>query len=214
MIDRVQRPYIIGIIGPSGSGKSYFASHLLKSLHHLQPVLVRVDSYYKELSHLSMAERNAKNFDEPHAIDSALLIDHIQHLIAFKPIPEVQYDFAVHNRKPTATIIPPSSVVIMEGLFTFHWPEIRQLLDYNIMIDTDLELCFQRRLKRDVEERGRTPESVHQQYNAMVKPAIDTYILPQRKYADLVLDGARNVHKLVSEAQEAIQINKYMLQVA
>jgi uridine kinase len=181
------RPHIIGIAGPSSSGKT----ELAKQLCHRLPgtSIVSLDSYYRAISHLPLEERAKTNFDHPDALDWELLHEHLSDLAEGRPFEEPVYSFAEHTRLPGTRMIEPHEFVIVEGLFVFYWPELRDILDTKVFVQTDAEVCFQRRLKRDVAERGRTPESVREQYARTVLPGAEWFVYPTRKHADLIVSG-------------------------
>lgn len=179
-------PYLIGIAGPSGSGKSELSRRLAKRLN--APV-ISMDSYYKELGHLSLAERAEVNFDEPASIDEVLLRQHLGALRDGRTVEIPHYDFAAHTRTAQTERLEPGEVVILEGLFTLYWEELRRLFQTMVYVDLEDETCFARRLARDVRERGRTAESVQWQYETTVRPMAETYILPTKRHADVVIRG-------------------------
>jgi len=179
-------PFLIGIAGSSGSGKSELASQLSKVLD--APV-VSLDSYYMELLHLTYEERCKVNFDEPASLDSALIVEQFAKVARGEEVNIPEYDFSVHTRKAHSTHIVPGEFVILEGLFALYWEELRNVMGVRVFVELPDEICFARRLERDVRERGRTPESVHHQYFSTVKPMGEKYILPTREYADVVVRG-------------------------
>lgn len=177
---------LIGIAGPSGSGKSELSRRLAAALG--APV-VSLDSYYRDLSHLTMAERAACNFDEPASLEHELLLAHCAALLRGEAADTPTYDFASHARTAKTVRILPGETVIIEGLFTLYWQDLRRLLHTSVYVDLEDETCFARRLARDVCERGRTPECVSRQYASTVRPMAETYIWPTRRHADLVVRG-------------------------
>lgn len=181
------RPHIIGIAGPSSSGKTELARQLCLKLPGTS--IVSLDSYYRAISHLPLAERAKTNFDHPDALDWELLHEHLSDLAAGRAFEEPVYSFAEHTRLPGARMIEPHEYVIVEGLFVFYWPELRDILDTKVFVQTDPDVCFARRLSRDVAERGRTPESVREQYARTVLPGAEWFVYPTRKHADLVVSG-------------------------
>lgn len=184
-------PVILAIAGCSGSGKTTLAVELARTLGGLHFPL---DHYYRDLSHLPAAERALKNFDDPALIESPLLAAHVATLAGGEAIERPLYDFSTHSRVPgrTETVIP-GAYVLVEGIFALAYPEILPHYRLRIYMEAPDEICFERRLKRDVVDRGRTPDSVRRQYEATVRPASLTWIRPTRQHADLVVDGTGNL---------------------
>jgi uridine kinase len=181
-------PVVMAIAGCSGSGKTTLAAELA---HTLGGIHFHFDSYYRDLSHLPMAERAQQNFDDPALIESPLLAAHVRELARGEAIERPVYDFATYVRDPERTeTVHPGAFLLIEGLFALYYPELLPLYRLRIYIDTPDELCFERRLKRDVEERGRTPESVRRQYDVTVRPSSLAIVRPSAANADLVVDGA------------------------
>jgi uridine kinase len=185
-------PYLIAVAGPSCSGKSELSKRLQQELR--APVL-GLDSYYLELAHLPLAERARMNFDKPAALDGDLLIAQVRSLAEGRAIERPVYDFSRHTRSGEFERIEPGGFVIVEGLLALHWPELRALYGTKVFIDADDEVCYRRRLDRDIRERGRTPESVHFQYYSTVRPMAERYILPTRAWADLVVSGVEPLER-------------------
>ena len=155
-------PHIIGIAGPSGSGKTELARGLACKLEGA--AVLALDNYYRNMDHLALAERARSNFDEPSALDWESLFENLKELAAGRTVEIPAYDFVRHTRKPEPATVAPGQFIVVEGLFTLHWPEVRSVLDTKVFVRTDPDVCFRRRLERDVMERGRTPESVRNQY--------------------------------------------------
>jgi uridine kinase len=177
---------LIGIAGPSGSGKSELARRLAATTG--APV-VSLDSYYRDLSHLPLEERAIANFDEPASMDDALLLSQCSALFNGETIHVPHYDFSCHARGAGTQCIEPDSMVIIEGLFTLYWNDLRHLLHASVYVDLADETCYARRLARDVRERGRTPESVEHQYFGTVRPMAEMYIWPTRRHAHVTVRG-------------------------
>jgi uridine kinase len=179
---------MLAIAGASGSGKTTLAAELARTLSGLH---FSLDTYYRDLSHLHVAERALQNFDDPAMIELPLLSDHIAALARGEAIERPLYSFAEYIRIPGQTeTIHPGRVVVVEGLFSLYFPQLRPFYQLSVFVDTEDEVCFARRLKRDIEERGRIPESVRAQYEATVRPCGLAFIRPLIDFADLVLDGA------------------------
>ena len=196
--------YLIGIAGPSGAGKSYLASYLAERLS--APVLA-LDRYYRDLSHLPLEERAQTNFDEPAALDHDLLIAQVSDLRNGQAIHVPAYDFSVHTRIRETPLFHPAKFVIIEGLFTLLWPELRHYLGTGVYVDMADDMCLERRLERDVRERGRTPESVVEQFRTTVAPMAERYVRPTRAHADVVVFGAIPIGDEVERVLEHVRRN-------
>jgi len=181
------KPHIIGIAGPSNSGKTELARQLARRLPGTS--IVSLDSYYRGMEEIPLEDRKRVNFDHPDSLEWPLLEQHLKALAAGLPFEEPVYSFADYARSAETKPIVPSDFVIVEGLFVFHWPELRALLDTKVYVETDPSVCFNRRLLRDVRERGRTPQSVCEQYERTVRPGAAWFVVPTRKFADLVVSG-------------------------
>ena len=180
-------PVVLAIAGCSGSGKTTLAAELARTLGGVH---FHFDNYYRDLSHLPMADRAAENFDDPAMIESPLLIEHIAALAQGEAIERPLYDFATYIRIPGKTeTVQPNRFLLVEGLFALHFPALLPHYQLRVYVDTPDEICFERRLKRDMEERGRTPESVRRQYELTVRPASVAWVRPSEVYADLTVDG-------------------------
>jgi len=191
--------YLIGIAGPSGSGKSFLAKHLSAAL---QADVIELDRYYRDLSHLPLAERARVNFDAPEALEHELLIEQVARLRIKEKVHLPVYDFITHTRTARTEVLQPSSVVIVEGLFTLHWPGLRELLGTKVYVDLNDEVCLTRRKARDVRERGRTPESVVEQYQSTVAPMARRYVHPTIAHADVVVLGTERIEDGVARVVE------------
>lgn len=180
-------PVVLAIAGCSGSGKTTLAAELARTLGGVH---FHFDNYYRDLSHLPLGERAVQNFDDPELIESPLLIAHLAALAQGKPIERPLYDFANYIRIPGVTeTVDPGRFVLVEGLFALHYAALLPLYQLRVYVDTPDELCFERRLKRDMQERGRTPESVRRQYERTVRPASVEWVRPSEVNADLTVDG-------------------------
>ena len=180
---------IIGIGGPSGSGKSTLARHLQTALGDGQTGIVSLDSYYFPLHHLTAAERAARNFDHPDAIDWNLVSTHLADLKQGRPIQEPIYRFDLHTRDLLTRRVPPQPYIIVEGILALHAPPIRAAMDLRVYIETRDGACYQRRIARDTRERGRTEESVVRQYSETVRPMAEEFVRPTRAFAQVVVSG-------------------------
>ncbi len=182
---------IIGITGGSGSGKSTIVRKISEVCSDF--VFIPQDNYYKSASYISNENITAFNFDHPDAFDMDLIHSHLTDLKAFKPIEMPLYDFVNHRRREESVHVEPQPLVIIEGLMVLHDPSIRSLLDLKLYVDTPDDIRFIRRLKRDISERGRTLESVCNQYLEVVRPGHFNFIEPTKVYADLIIpEGGHN----------------------
>ena len=177
---------LVGIAGPSCAGKTELARWLSGRL--AAPVL-NLDHYYIDLAHLPLEERARTNFDEPGAVDHEAILHDVAALRRGEPVVAPLYDFSTHARARGGERIVPGGLVVVEGLFALYWPALREQYFVKLFVDAPDELCLARRLDRDVRERGRTRESVLEQFEATVRPGAERFIRPTRAYADLVLSG-------------------------
>ncbi|ASS67074.1 MULTISPECIES: uridine kinase [Paenibacillus] len=185
---------IIGIAGGTGSGKTTVARSVIDRMGPGKVTFVSQDNYYKDHSELSMSDREKINYDHPFAFDNELLIENLktlkQGLSAQAPV----YDFTVHARRTDKSVeLKPSNIVIIEGLHVLSDEHLRELLDIKVFVDTDPDVRILRRVLRDIEERGRTIHSIHDQYLNTVKPMHEAFIEPSKKYADIIIpEGGHN----------------------
>jgi uridine kinase len=180
---------IICVAGGTASGKTTLARELYRLGGDERVQVLPLDSYYRDRAHLSPEERATVNYDHPDALEIKLLRFHLDALRNGNPIEAPVYDFATHSRSKEVQKIAPAEVVIIEGILALHFSELRETYSYSVFVDTDDDLRFQRRLKRDVSERGRTEESVHEQWNATVQPMHIQYCAPSRTLASEVMAG-------------------------
>jgi uridine kinase len=177
----------VGVAGGSGSGKTTVAYNLIKAFKAEDAVLVEQDAYYKELKELPVDERALVNFDHPNSIEFDLIKEHLLSLKNGVAIDRPIYDFKTHSRKEEMIRINPSKIVIIEGILILAMPEIRDLLDVKIFVDTDADEMLLRRIERDINERGRTFDSVKRQYLDTVKPMYLEFCEPSKRYADVII---------------------------
>ncbi|WJI91865.1 uridine kinase [Weissella viridescens] len=203
------KPVIIGVTGGSGSGKTTVSEEIFNRLAGESMVMLPQDAYYNDQSDMDMEARKAVNYDHPDAFDTALLIKQLKQLIGGETIERPTYNYAEYNRSPETITIAPADIIIVEGILLFNNPELRDLLDIKIYVDTDDDIRFIRRMQRDVNERGRTIESVVNQYLATAKPMYHQFIEPTKRYADIILPegGANKVGINMIEAQLRVILN-------
>lgn len=184
---------VIGIAGGTGSGKTTIADYILETVGPEKITFLPHDAYYRDLGNLSLEERAQINFDHPSSLETELLITHINQLRNQETIQLPIYDFKTHSRIKKTTPIQPQPIVLIEGILLFAEPELRKLFDLRIYVDTDADIRFIRRLKRDIEERGRTTESVINQYVETVRPMHLEFVEPSKRYASVIIpEGGYN----------------------
>jgi len=188
------KPIVIGIAGGTASGKTTIAKKLFDATSSYGTVAwIKHDDYYLDLSHLDLEDRKKTNFDHPNSYDSNLLVEHLRQLKRGESIKKPTYDFVEHNRAKTVEVIKPANVIILEGIMIFAVPEILSELDIKIFVETPDDIRFIRRLKRDIEKRGRSLESVVNQYLGTVRPMHLQFVEPSKKFADLIVpEGGHN----------------------
>ena len=185
----MKKVILIGIAGASGSGKTSVAASIIKSLESDKAVIIQEDSYYKDLSDVPFEERKGRNFDHPDAFDHDLLAKHLLQLLNGEAVSHPVYNYKLHTRSKETKTVGPGILIILEGILVLTKAQLRELMDYRVFIDTPLDICFIRRLKRDVEERGRTADSVIKQYTETVRPTYLRFTEPSRQYADILISG-------------------------
>lgn len=189
----MSKPIVIGVCGGTGSGKSTVAQAIFQSLPAENILILEQDAYYKDQSELTYEERVKTNYDHPLAFDTDLLIEHILKLKQGQQIEKPIYNFAKHNREHEKISVLPREIIIIEGIMILEDERLRNLMDIKIFVDTDADVRIIRRITRDINERGRTLESVIEQYISTVKPAHEQFIEPYKKYADIIIpEGGYN----------------------
>jgi len=186
-------PIVIGIAGGTGSGKTTVANVILNRVGTEHIAFIPHDAYYKDLNELSRAQRDVINFDHPDSLESDLLVEQVQALQRREPVEIPIYDFTAHSRTAETTHIDPQTVILVEGILIFAESKLRDLFNVKIFVDTPPDIRFIRRLKRDIEERGRSVESVILQYQTTVRPMHLEFVEPSKRHADVILpEGGLN----------------------
>lgn len=182
-----KKTIIIGIAGASASGKSLLATTIVNELGSEQVVVISEDSYYKDRSHLSLHERETINYDHPEALDHTLLCQHLDQLQSGATVQVPVYDFTQHTRSTQTRPTGPHAIIVLEGILLFTDPELRKRMDILIFMDTPLDVCLIRRMRRDMMERGRSLDSILEQYEQTVRPMYWQFIEPSKRYADIIV---------------------------
>ncbi len=198
-------PLLIGVCGGSGSGKTTLAQRLVGALGSQDAVCVSFDSYYRDLAHLTVEQRAAVNFDHPDSLDVDMLVDHLQSLRAGNEVAVPHYDFANHTRSGDIDLISPQRFVIVEGILLFAFAAIRDELDVLVFRDCPEETRAERRLRRDVTERGRTPDSVRHQWATTVQPMHELHVEPYARHAHVVTTQAQELDDAVTAVLDLIR---------
>lgn len=189
----MKKPILIGITGGTGSGKTTVAEAIHSAFEGNSITMIMQDSYYKDQSHITFEERLKTNYDHPHSIDMDHLIRDLKSLMSGKSIDMPVYDFAEHTRKSETIRIVPTDIIIVEGILVLDDKNLRDLLDIKIYVDTDADIRILRRMQRDINERGRSMESVINQYLNVVRPMHEQFTEPTKRYADIIIpEGGRN----------------------
>ncbi|MCK5345846.1 MAG: uridine kinase [Candidatus Heimdallarchaeota archaeon] len=181
------KPLVIGVAGGSGSGKTTIINSIIEEINPLDVVTLQHDSYYRDNNHLPLLERENINYDHPEALETDLLISNLRALLEWKEVEAPIYDFKTHSRKKRGVIKKPAEVVIVDGILIFVEEKLRDLMDVRIFVNTDSDMRFIRRLKRDMVERNRSMDSVINQYLATVKPMHLAFVQPSRRFADIII---------------------------
>jgi uridine kinase len=195
-------PTLLLVAGASGSGKTTLAEELARELEGTH---FPIDHYYRDLSHMPPEERAEQNFDNPEMIEYSLLLRHLRTLCTGGTIERPCYDFATHTRVPDRTErIREPHVLLLDGIFALHWPEVRALASLSVYVNTPDAICFERRLRRDVQERGRSAEGVRAHYDATVRPMAEQFVRPSSRWADVVVDGSSSLDWSIEQVLSAL----------
>jgi uridine kinase len=188
-----KKPVVIGVAGGTGSGKTTVAREIYQNFKDKSILMIEQDAYYKDQSHKTMEERVRTNYDHPLAFDNDLLIEHLQKLLNYTEVEKPIYDYANHTRALQTTFVEPKDVIILEGILILEDKRLRDLMDIKLFVDTDADIRIIRRLVRDIEERGRTLDSVIHQYTSIVRPMHLQFVEPTKRYADVIIpEGGQN----------------------
>ncbi|GCD12213.1 uridine kinase [Clostridium tagluense] len=205
----MHRPISIGITGGTGSGKSTIAREIYKQFDDTCIAMLEQDSYYKDQSDLSFEERIKTNYDHPDAFDTSLLVQHLTLLLEGQAIEKPIYNFEIHNRMEETVSVQPKEIIIVEGILVLQEKVLRDMLDIKIYVDTDADVRFIRRLVRDINERGRTTDSVINQYLNVVKPMHEQFTEPTKRHADIIIpEGGHNkvaIDIITSNIRQSLQ---------
>ena len=201
---------IIGICGGTGSGKTTIARKIVEAVGRANVVLVEQDSYYRNLADMPLDERHQANFDHPDSIDSDMLVNHLMRLKQGLSVEMPLYDFVTHTRSEEIEVIDPKPVVIVEGILIFAEPRVLDLLDVRVFVDTPDDVRLMRRLRRDINERGRTFERTLEQYERTIRPMHFEFVEPSKRHADIILPEGSNtgvtVEFLCSMVREKLKV--------
>ena len=205
------RPLIIAIAGGSASGKSTVVKEIVEKLKSVDISVICHDDYYKDQSHLSMEDRVKTNYDHPSSLDNELLVEHLQKLLNGETIEKPIYDFVTHNRKKETVTLAPTKVIFIEGILVLEEKKIRDLADVKIFVKSDEDIRFIRRLRRDIDERGRSMDAVISQYLATVKPMFNKFVNPSSRHADIIIPNDNKhdvaVEFLVAKIKDILNTN-------
>jgi uridine kinase len=189
----MRKPVVIGVTGGSGSGKTSVTKAIYESFKGHSILMIEQDYYYKDQSDLPFEERLKTNYDHPLAFDNDLLIEHLEKLLRFESIEKPVYDYSLHTRSDKIIPVEPKDVIILEGILVLEDERLRNLMDIKLYVDTDADLRIIRRLMRDIKDRGRTMDSVIEQYVNVVRPMHNQFIEPTKRYADIIIpEGGHN----------------------
>jgi uridine kinase len=189
----MRKPVVIGVAGGSGSGKTSVTKAIYESFKGHSITMIQQDFYYKDQSDLPFEERLKTNYDHPLAFDNDLLIEHLTKLLRYEAIEKPVYDYSLHTRSKEVIEVEPKDVIILEGILVLEDERLRNLMDIKLYVDTDADIRIIRRMSRDIKERGRTLDSVIEQYTNVVRPMHNQFIEPTKRYADVIIpEGGQN----------------------
>jgi uridine kinase len=210
----LRKPVVIGVTGGSGSGKTSVTKAIYDFFQGHSILMLEQDYYYKDQSHLPYDERLKTNYDHPLAFDTDLLIEHIQKLLRYETIEKPIYDYSIHTRSNESIHVEPKDVIILEGILVLEDERLRSLMDIKLYVDTDSDIRIIRRLLRDMKERGRTLDSVIEQYVNVVRPMHNQFIEPTKRYADIIIpEGGQNhvaIDLMVTKIQTILEQKSFL----
>ncbi|MFD0048229.1 uridine kinase [Actinomycetes bacterium NPDC127524] len=208
------KPVVIGVAGGSGSGKTSVTRAIFESFKGHSILMLEQDYYYKDQSDLPYEERLKTNYDHPLAFDNDLLIEHIHKLLKYEPIEKPVYDYSIHTRAEEIITVDPKEVIILEGILILEDERLRDLMDIKLFVDTDADLRIIRRMSRDIKERGRSMDSVIDQYVNVVRPMHNQFIEPTKRYADIIIpEGGHNhvaIDLMVTKIQTILEQKSFL----
>ncbi|MDP4083418.1 MAG: uridine kinase [Bacillota bacterium] len=209
-----RKPVVIGVTGGSGSGKTSVTKAIYDSFKGHSILMLEQDYYYKDQSEVPFEERLKTNYDHPLAFDNDLLIEHIKTLLRFEPIEKPVYDYSLHTRSSEVIHVEPKDVIIFEGILVLEDERLRNLMDIKLYVDTDADIRIIRRLMRDIKDRGRTMDSVIEQYVNVVRPMHNQFIEPTKRYADVIIpEGGHNhvaIDLMVTKIQTILEQKSFL----
>lgn len=209
---RTNSPFIIGVAGGSGSGKTTVVKNLIDVLKGTSTVVLHHDNYYRDQSHLPLEERVKTNYDHPNSLETSLLVEHLKLLSEGKSISEPTYDFLNHTRSQETISIQPAQVILVEGILIFDDPALRELCNLKVFVDTDNDIRLIRRIQRDTTERGRSLDNVIEQYLNTVRPMYQQFVEPSKRFADVIIpEGGFNrvaLDLLLARVREVLLFQK------
>ncbi|KZZ86020.1 MULTISPECIES: uridine kinase [Bacillaceae] len=207
----VKKPIVIGVAGGSGSGKTSVTKAIYEHFKGHSIMMLEQDYYYKDQSHLPYEERLNTNYDHPLAFDNNLLIEHLKKLLHYEKIEKPVYDYKIHTRSEEIIEVEPKDVIILEGILILEDERLRDLMDIKMYVDTDADIRIIRRILRDIKERGRSIDSVIEQYVSVVRPMHNQFIEPTKRYADIIIpEGGQNhvaIDLMVTKIQTILEQN-------
>ncbi|MFZ0546245.1 MAG: uridine kinase [Candidatus Promineifilaceae bacterium] len=182
-----KKPIVFGVAGGTASGKTTVATTILEAVGASKVAYLPHDAYYRDMSYLPLSERARLNYDHPDSLETELLIEHVKQLIDGNPVSVPIYDFTQHRRTAETFLVEPSPIILIDGILIFTNEELRELMDIKVYVDTDADVRFIRRLQRDMTERGRSLESVIDQYMRTVRLMHQEFVEPSKRYADIII---------------------------